>query len=902
MSWVSNVCLMVLLLILWLNTSFLKLYPNISIGYEPGMSTKIVDLQLAADATQGRVSLFVENRSSEPLRDVLLYAGNLRRVENGTAVDQPVAVGNLQFVDPVQNDVPLGRINFETPGAAHQVVLSITNFTAMGTFSGFIGIDVGQQKIRLASLTVTRLADPSLTIKEAGEGTTIRLTTFGAELNDTLLLSTSDHEHGLQDVTLEASGLHTSGGRNFTMTIDPAKLALGPNMTSRVSLRATVPETGEFTGDLFVTHGGQRKRYDLVVKRETSTDDVRLDAVSPAPVICWPWPLSYLQPCTATVRLNLTESKGRRMPLYEPNLERLVLVGVGEQRTDALYADYVVIPQPSATTEPTSIKAANGLTGITVAERTNSTTVLEPNQLMQKLIVVHGIRGAGLYQGTVTVATPGGTKATQTFALIVRHHWFFAALAIFLGAGASYWFRHWLDVGRVETVQALGIRHALDRIAEAIPDPRSHVRQGLELRLRRAWELYRLKSDTDVDLVIKDVTILLNSFLLIRDVINRINVDLDTLITDQKEKLSIHARVKKLEGLLAEGGVDVLANDGAAVKEAHALERTIIEGAHTNLRAGIAELERLVQDDQKALNSSKLSDLDKQELSKSLQEVLDTVGKAKNLVSPGMEEKSVAALRQTFEDAHQIYVEATDRHQTIKAQIFKKMLEAQTQPPIGIAADDWQKCKDLISKTFKEEGYAVAYPMYVRQLLEALERKARQDQNNAIADQAANALKLLDSDLKGATDIYTELVTQYRPPAATGGSAARVVAPIPTSEMIPGGTASREIAQITSSPSVSIPRSSELLKQDTWNKRYAFCIASIVTVAIGLQLLWANSANGFGSLADYIGAMLWGFGLHQLNSVALPAAATQVGMPLLPASVTSGTTAPPSQQTSPSNR
>jgi len=38
---------------------------------------------------------------------------------------------------------------------------------------------------------------------------------------------------------------------------------------------------------------------------------------------------------------------------------------------------------------------------------------------------------------------------------------------------------------------------------------------------------------------------------------------------------------------------------------------------------------------------------------------------------------------------------------------------------------------------------------------------------------------------------------------------------------------------------------------------------------IGLRLLWATN-DRFGSLADYIGAFLWGFGLHELNKMTMP--------------------------------
>ncbi len=68
-------------------------------------------------------------------------------------------------------------------------------------------------------------------------------------------------------------------------------------------------------------------------------------------------------------------------------------------------------------------------------------------------------------------------------------------------------------------------------------------------------------------------------------------------------------------------------------------------------------------------------------------------------------------------------------------------------------------------------------------------------------------------------------------------------------------------------------------------------IVCILSALIGLQLLWVPN-DGFGGLVDYIGAFLWGFGLNELNKVALPTAVSQMGLPWYPATGSPGSQGP----------
>ena len=74
----------------------------------------------------------------------------------------------------------------------------------------------------------------------------------------------------------------------------------------------------------------------------------------------------------------------------------------------------------------------------------------------------------------------------------------------------------------------------------------------------------------------------------------------------------------------------------------------------------------------------------------------------------------------------------------------------------------------------------------------------------------------------------------------------------------------------------------EVLADIKRRDRRALLIVSLVSVVVGISLLWVPDKT-FGGLADYIAVFLWGFGLHQLNAVALPQAVRGQELPWFPA-------------------
>lgn len=73
------------------------------------------------------------------------------------------------------------------------------------------------------------------------------------------------------------------------------------------------------------------------------------------------------------------------------------------------------------------------------------------------------------------------------------------------------------------------------------------------------------------------------------------------------------------------------------------------------------------------------------------------------------------------------------------------------------------------------------------------------------------------------------------------------------------------------------------LRRLHWNDFLVTVLVAAITGILGLNALWANDLT-FGDPIDYFLALLFGFGLHEINKVALPAAVQRLGLPYFPTS------------------
>jgi hypothetical protein len=851
-------------LVLWMSTTAYAVASpaQIVIGFEPGEQVQTVAVRL--DDAQASIPLFISYLGEERLTDIRLYA-SLRQPGQATRS------GTLQFLNPTRNNEPLERIDFQPGEASRQVVLSIRDITATGKLAGFIGAETNAGNTRLVTLDVERPATRNLKVHEANERDEITLVTSGPQLNNSIFIQETSGQGGDgQEVILTVSGLRDAKSHDVKLNLVPQRFALTPKLAQRIDITGIFPVVGEFKGTLNVHYGDQQRNYALVIRREQGQDNIAITAISPAPVLRWPW-----SSASATVRLNLSEQSNGLASLYAPVLVKLMQIGSEAERSEASYGGWGLQDQ-----------AGNAVSSTQMLN-------LEPNQLTQMNLVIKTLRGSGQYQGTVSVQTPNGVEKQDTFSLFVKDNWALPALVILIGSLLSYWIRRWLESDRPWMLRAVNVRVALDAIAETIADTDKTLRAAMERRLNEALERSRIDESTDVNVTIKQIEGMLTHYVIIRDVLN-LQADLPRVIPEPENRKTIEAALDHLRQGLNDQRLDTL-QDAKLADDATAIRQEIANQSYASLVAVTSMLKDALNHD---IDTEKQPDLQAD-----LRVLHDQL--------PQLEHPASAASATGLNQAAWLaYDHVRQRYLRLNIRRFRHMLEVQSEAE-GEFPGGWPQFKADILHSLTEEAtpeqYNAARTKYLTGVLTALQKIAHQraealytDPNHereaaaldVIASQAMAALQQVAQAPDAAQAQYQTLQVDYRKllkPVPSVFEIATVDRPKGLQEgeplaeaLFPGETNLREVSMLPPEPTpVSLSTLPELRAQVETKDLIAFGIIAIVSVVIGLQLLWVQKAT-FGGLADYITAFLWGFGLQELNKQVLPPTLTKLGLGGLP--------------------
>jgi hypothetical protein len=846
----------------------------ISLGYEPGDPVETV--QVLMTGAQARVLLFVMYDGTGSVNDVLFYAS--LRDEEG----RPVTAGSLQFLDPAKSNAALGRVDLASTGGARQVVLQISDLSDYGSFSGFVGVEVGGGSTRIAGLTVERPAEPVLKIQEAGDGTEITLMTFDSELKDSFFLVETAGQVEPQPLTASASQLRAASGSLAEVTLAPSSLTLTPHLAQRVSVQGTIPEVGDYRGLLTLTYGEKQETYTLVVKRQPGLEQVTLDAIPPAPVIR----LLPIQSVDARVPLDLSEAGGRQAAFRTIRLKQLI--EAGSNGAGAYYESWEL----------------ENLAGNTVASGTAAddavVLTLEPAQPTQMILVIHGLTRSGQYEGTVAVTTPSGVSGSDTFTLFVKDSAILPLVVMILGALGSYGLRYWLSTGRPNAIEEADIVRMHRTIAGALPDENNTIRKELERELSDLLERNRMVVTTDVQSGLQDIAAMLDNYVVIRDALD-LRSRLERLVSDEGERRSIEQQLNRIEDTLRRQRLDSLRNDAqghnALTSQAQQIRRMLEGKAQEDIGAVMAATKALA----KTL-TSEMTLLSEEEQA-SLKPMADQVAEAEQKAKACQAAQGDEAL-QLAGEARAAYEKAREAYQQWAADRWRQTLEAQETPPMGFEQEGWKDLRNELLGML-DQDYDGARKLYLKRVLGALHdecqskaewasgRDDAKDQAGrfaSLASQAQAAAIQADADPDQARVEYMKLEKAYQTvrkvledrgilSAMADEAGEARPAPAPGSGAGPSmaGQPLPELPESVSFPSLSRIRAEIKVKD-----MIALGLVSVLTSLIGLQLLWVP-ADGFGSLVDYIGAFLWGFGLNELNKVALPTTIAQMSLPWYPA-------------------
>lgn len=177
-------------------------------------------------------------------------------------------------------------------------------------------------------------------------------------------------------------------------------------------------------------------------------------------------------------------------------------------------------------------------------------------------------------------------------------------------------------------------------------------------------------------------------------------------------------------------------------------------------------------------------------------------------------------------------------------------------------------------------------------LLETLKTQVEETDHADLAQEAQKSIDQVRSEPDKAQEIYSDFKKKYDEEMAPSPN----LQPETTILGSDTGAVIREILspilaapRIASPPEkVDLPTWASIKRRIYYNDLIAFAIVTLLSVLIGLQILWAPE-NDFGSLVDYVTVFLWGFGLHAMNSIAQPAALKDFGLAWRPGGSTKST-------------
>jgi hypothetical protein len=439
---------------------------------------------------------------------------------------------------------------------------------------------------------------------------------------------------------------------------------------------------------------------------------------------------------------------------------------------------------------------------------------------------------AGQFRARIQVRTADAGVAQSTIDVRLRHNWIWAFLVIIMGALASFMLRAWIESGRARAVQDQKLQEQLRQIP-AGKWPGSRLNQLLISQLEAARTSLQLGQAVDVDA----------KCALVQELLPRI------------DEISQH---------LDEVGL----ND---------LEKDFVDRQVSDARDRLLAL----------FNTPTPRPQDKTDADDALKQVLAAIDHAHD----------AGKLQQQIAMAHQL---AND---PLLAPNQKLMIAHAAAAQDALAAGDLNKAQSEISLALAPNGLCDDLCKQLEAIVTGWSNTLSTLNAAAAAgadpsqDAARAALAQLDTNIQvlrtsPATDVenvlldYNSVLVQMATTVTALPDAVRTAMKSDAKLALP-----QQWSPASQKPATGIAHRFAAVAQRTGSQRRHFgwfsislkddgvsIISIIVSALVGLQLLWVANAT-FGGLNDYITALVWGFGLHQLNETvrqAGPAAITSV--------------------------
>jgi len=805
--------------------------------------------------------------------NLLLQAVDNRGMKQVTVKANPWIGPGQQWVQPqavwaANNQT--GDIPQDIPPLGEKTLKVAAPLSVPGKYTGTLDL-IYETSRHTFRIEVERSAPAELTIRDK------EITVDHADV-DLLTAIQSKGTGSVRQVTVDVHALIGPDTRQVVPTVKVggqpvagAAVDIPPNGQVPLQYTATLPIPGKYTGVIDLVYGLKRQPEPITITRSDATIPVKIRPIESTQADSFP-----LIANSAVVRVLLEGTRSETITLNRP-----AIPSFSRKETEKV--------NKSAICGPILIQQAADDGKLAPL---GGTLTLNGRKSVDLRITIPGL-SPGEYSGIFSAGSSDLAALEPAFTVYVRYCWFVAGLIIALSVLGSYFLRRWaisdrprLEAQRIIAQLSADVDRTRAEVTDATPDERN-VLDAFSQRLGELFNAWNSRKPAEHDAVVREIGDKLPVFVKW--------VNLRRRFDHAELPLAImQAMRRRLTAFADEFPVKTTTADTLSA----AIEKLRIDLAQA-LGAAIAEAIKTVRDD--------LTDQKKTAAGEAFGDKLDQE------VVPRLDQAAdFAKSEDTFAQA----VVALDDARLIYTRILASALDAQlpvsTPDPQNIPQDGWNQMltavRDELTAVQRASdpntaaaAYARAYSTYLKRLLDAakvrldaapekVDRSVLSDAEKTAARQDIAAAEGLVSDCaallathditaaavkyeqlrKGMTDIQTALKRGNQQMRAADGN---VMADPPAALSAPNPPAAaggvKEFASLPSRtgriPSATVD---DLQKRIRRGEAIVAWIAGILAVAIGIKLLWVPTPT-WGTPADCITAVLWGFGLHQVSGAAM---------------------------------
>jgi hypothetical protein len=831
------------------------------IATKPGGPAEDILFRVIGEGKTATIPLFIRQNGDTDVSDIRFFA--FFADEQG----QPLSGGVSFSLTSGGRDVTQAGLKIPAGGKMVLATLNLTELSAKGRFTGNLVAEHGGKVVEVAVLKGERSPLPALKMVGASDEGEISLTSKVAAFN-TLLRLQSTNISQVEGLKIIVDDFSDPNGKQipatWTINDQPGEGAgiTVPGLGSvGLTISAELLTAGEYTCVITLLYAGASDPFRLKVTRSRVAPTVAIEGVETVL-----GQANSRLPCVdqdnVNLRLTLRETGGQPATLNPPQFSVLSLKGAKENTFQAQFEGLVV-----------KDKGGNIV---------NSQFTIKPDDTKPLQINVCGLNKAGAYVGKLIFTAPDALAIEEDVTILVKEPFWHAGLVIGVSVLLSFLISVWFKTTRPKLERqryAQRLLSDLEREAKRIvqvPHGKKKLTEVVDELRSRLEDLYDdpgLGTDDKAGEVLKEIDEKISIFRPLADAYQQV-------CTLEPPKL-----VARFSPELEKIYKEILIRTIDSAKTAQTLLDKLFKGIEMALRDELLQQLKGFEGDVKTQINEKLQG-----------EILLKIEKARSFVEKTSEpELSAASLELQEARAAYAWVMAEDLRASLK------------DPPLGFDQNSWLAPQhtilgkiDAVRREPDGEkaiaAYQDAYALYLTTLIEKLIELLNDDlrvvkdikEHGQIkptdADTLLDEIKSLVMSLNGTRTKIKEgalaaAKTEYN---KVRGTYTGKVQP----KMRKFGVKMDESLRVGLSVALAaggfIPgkvsegskdRSADRHTRDrkgigrliTIGDGIATSVALVLAIAFGLKVLWDSDAT-WGGLGDYLVAVLWGFGLHQVGN------------------------------------